>query len=170
MPGADALLAIAEMAIGLAGFSAVVGAFTRHGELSRPDRYRFFWLFATAFVAALLAFVPVVIMEAGYSGPWVWRTASAIMVGIWLIQIGAWLVVLPRTRRDPEMGPPGFSQGPLLVVPSVINLALQLANASGIAWEPSAAPYILGTLVWLYAAALVFMAIVLERLNGRADS
>jgi hypothetical protein len=163
MPGADALLTIAEMAIGLAGFSAVVGAFMQHGALSRSDRYRFFWLFTTAFVAAVLSFVPVIIVEAGYSGMHVWRTASGIMIGIWFIQMGAWFVGLRRTRDDPEMGPPGFSQGSLMVVPSIFNLGLQAANASGFFWEPSAAAYIVGALIWLYAASLVFVAIVIER-------
>jgi hypothetical protein len=50
-----------------------------------------------------------------------------------------------------------------LVVPSLFNLVLQLLNVSGVAWEPSAAPYLIGNLVWLYAASLVFVAIVLER-------
>ena len=55
MEGVDALPTIAEMAIGLAGFSAVVAAFTIRGELSQTDRSRFLLLFTTAFVAALLA-------------------------------------------------------------------------------------------------------------------
>jgi len=39
----------------------------------------------------------------------------------------------------------------------------QVLNVSGRWWEPSSAPYLVGSLVWLYAAGLVFVAIVLER-------
>ncbi len=44
MEASDELLTIAELAVGLAGFSGVVVAFTRQGELSLTDRYRFIGL------------------------------------------------------------------------------------------------------------------------------
>ena len=63
----DALFTIAEMAIGVAGFSAIVGAFTGSQALTVSDRRRFVWLFTNAFVAALLAFVPVLLADAFHS-------------------------------------------------------------------------------------------------------
>lgn len=50
-----------------------------------------------------------------------------------------------------------------MVVPALCNLAMQVANGWGSWWEPSGSAYLLGTLIWLYTAALMFMSIVLER-------
>ena len=163
MAGADALLTVAEMAIGLAGFSAVVAAFTTRGQLTPQDRSRFLWLFTTAFAAALLAFVPIVLSEASLEGAHLWRASSSIMVVIWVLTMGSWGVTELRERRDPSIALNSFAKGPLLVVPSIANVTLQAINVWGGAWEASAAIYILGTLCWLYAAALVFMSMVIER-------
>jgi len=163
MSGGDALLAIAEIAIAIAGFSGVVSAFTLHGTLARPDRSRFIWLFVTASVAALLAFVPIVLSQTGLTNDVLWRASSGIMVAAWLISMGLWLAAVLRRRRDPTRGPASFADGPLLVVPAASNLALQLINVWGGAWQPSPAAYTIGTLVWLYAAALAFLSMVLER-------
>jgi len=161
MTGGDALLTIAQLAISLAGFSAVVSAFTVRGELTQADRSKFLWLIATALVAALLAFVPIILDEARMDGIQLWRVSSLIMVLAWFVSMGIWLVELLRDRR--RRSSPSFADGPLLVVPSVGNLILQLFNVSGMAWQPSPAAYIVGTLVWLYAASLAFLSIVLER-------
>ena len=163
MASADALLTIAEMAIALAGFSAVVAAFTIHGELTPIDRSRFVWLFATAFVTGLLAFVPTILSETGLADVALWRASSGIMVFLWLIFTVPFAVGLLRDRRDPAFVPQVFSQRPYILVPSVLNLALQLINLWGSVWEPSAAIYLIGTLAWLSAAAIAFMSIVLER-------
>ena len=160
MAGAEALLTIAEMAIGLAGFSAVVAAFTIHGELTPTDRSRFLWLFTTAFVAALLAFVPTILSEAGLADATLWRASSGTMIVMWLISTG--IFVVPLVRRDPSKEAWRPNWAPVVMVPSVLNLALQLMNLWGGVWEPSSAIYIIGTLGWLSVAAIVFMSIVLE--------
>jgi len=159
----DALMTIAEMAVGLAGFSAVVGTFARQGKLSFGDRYSFTWLFVTAFVAAVLAFAPILIADTGREGPDLWRSASVTMIAVWILQIGRWVLGLRQLRQQAETVSLGLAHGPLLTVPSAFNLVLQILNATGVAWEPTAAPYIIGTLIWLYAASLIFVGLVLER-------
>jgi len=159
----NALLTIAEMAIGVAGFSAVVAAFTGPRSLTVTDRRRFVWLFTNAFVAAVLPFVPVLLQEAFPTETELWRYSSACMAVVWVVAAAAW--VFGEVRQRPEDVPEskGFWQGPAALVPPFLNFLLQLANVSGFFWEPSAVPYIGGTLIWLYAAALPFMSIVLER-------
>lgn len=152
-----------SLAIGIAGFSAVVAAFTIRGELDPQDRARFVWLFSTAFAAALLCFVPVVLAEVGLAGASLWRASSGIMIAVWLLTMGIFASNRARERRDSPAAARYFGQGPFLLVPSILNLGLQIANVSGVVWEPSAAAYIIGALVWLYAAALVFISIVIER-------
>ena len=159
----DALLTIAEMAIGVAGFSAIVGAFTGSKALTVTDRRRFVWLFTNAFVAALLAFVPVILREAFSSGPELWRYSSLSMAVVWVLAACGWVVGEVRQNRSDSSGEKGFWQGPAALVPSFLNFVLQLANAFGVFAEPSASFYIIGALVWLYSAALPFVSIVLER-------
>lgn len=161
MTGGGALLTIAELAISLAGFSAVISAFTIHGKLTPVDRSKFLWLFATAFVAALLSFVPVVLDEAGLADARLWRMSSLVMVLVWFVSMGIWLVDVVRDRRVGTAA--SFADGPLLVVPALANLLLQVLNIWGGFWQPSPAAYTIGTLVWLYAASLAFLSIVLER-------
>jgi len=161
MIGGNGLLTIAQIAISLAGFSAIVSAFTIRGELTATDRIKVLWLFTTAFVTVLLAFVPVLLDEAGIVGVQLWRVSSLVMVLVWLVSIGIWVVGLAHDRRAGAVS--SFADGPLLVIPAVANLILQVVNVTGIAWQPSPAAYTIGTLVWLYAASLAFLSIVLER-------
>ncbi len=163
MGAEDALFTIAEMAIGVAGFSAIVAAFAGRGPLSLTDRRRFVWLFTCSFVAALLAYVPVLLREASLSGPDLWRYSSASMSLVWVVASVVWVFGEVRQRGAGASQARGVWQGPAHLVPSFLNFLLQLCNVFGLFWEPSAAAYIGGTLVWLYAAALVFVSIVLER-------
>jgi hypothetical protein len=50
--------AIAQIAVGLAGFSGVVAAFSRSREFRVEDRVRFLMLVGGTFVVILLSFVP----------------------------------------------------------------------------------------------------------------
>ena len=163
MSAEDALLTVAEMAIAVAGFSAIVAAFSGSGRLVATDRRRFVWLFANAVVAGFLAFVPVLLQEATFSGVKLWQYSSAAMCLAWAIAAALWVSDEVRAKRPRPSEPAGFWQGPLALVPSFLNFVLQAVNALGLLWEPSSAAYLAGTLVWLYGAVLPFLSIVLER-------
>jgi len=156
MTAADALMTIAEMSVGFAGFSAVVGVFTTRGELSRLDRFRFVFLFTSAFAAAVLAFVPILLSESGFEGPELWVASSGTMVVVWLL--GA---VFGARNRVPLTS--SLVEGPLMSIPSVGNLVIQIGNVWGAFWHPSPAIYIAGNLIWLYVTGLIFVSIVIER-------
>jgi hypothetical protein len=142
------------MSIGLAGFSAVVGAFTTRGELSPADRTRFLLLFATAFLVAVLAFVPILLNDAGWAGPMLWRASSAAMVTAIAAVAGFGLLYKSHTVLGSTL-----SGGVLMMIPVLANLSLQMINI----WSASSTIYIVGTLFWLYSAGLLFVSIVLER-------
>ncbi len=158
-----ALFTIAEMAIRVTGFSAIVAAFTGQGPLTVTDRRRFVWLFTNAFVAALLAYVPVLLSEASLSEVDLWRASSAFMCGVWAVAATAWIVGEVRDGGKDRPRTRGVWQGPVALVPSFLNFLLQLSNVFGLFWEPSGAAYTAGTLVWLYVGAITFVSIVLER-------
>lgn len=64
MEGADELLTIAELSIGIAGFSGVVAAFLQNGGLHPFDRSRFINLFSLSFSTLIPAFVPLLLENA----------------------------------------------------------------------------------------------------------
>ena len=69
MEASEELLTIAELAIGLAGFSGVVVAFNRGGGLRPTDSFRFIALFCSALSVLVVAFVPFGFHYAGQAGP-----------------------------------------------------------------------------------------------------
>jgi hypothetical protein len=161
LEGRDELLTIAEIAIGIAGFSGVVVAFVQRGSLPQADRLRFLAVFATAFSALLLAFVPSVLSYSGVRDAVVWRLSSLIMV-LWSV-LG--LAPYPRGVRmiRAELGTSTRLPIVLFGVPSAVSLGIQLLNAGGWIWKPSLVPYLFGMLVYLYVAGLFFVFLVLFR-------
>jgi hypothetical protein len=85
LDGHDELLTIAEIAVGLAGFSGVIAVFIQRGGLPLADRVRFLALFVTAFTALILAFLPIALAYSGFKDQDIWRISSGTMVLINLI-------------------------------------------------------------------------------------
>ena len=80
MEASDELLTIAELAIGLAGFSGVIVAFTHRDGLSEVNRNHFIVLFSTAISAVFMAFVPFGFHYQGKVGPALWESSSLVML------------------------------------------------------------------------------------------
>ncbi len=79
----DELLTVAELAVGIAGFSAIVAAFFRGRRLSNVDIERFRGLLVVAGSAVALAFIPSLLESSGFSGSTLWRVASGLMIAAW---------------------------------------------------------------------------------------
>jgi hypothetical protein len=161
LDGHDELLTIAEIAVGLAGLSGVIAVFIQRGGLSPADRLRFLALFGTAFAALVLAFVPIALAYSGFKNQDIWQISSVTMVFAGLVG----LVPLPFGQRTIRKEFKTTTSLPtvFLLVPSGINLAIQLVNAGGWIWQPNFVPYLIGMLVYLYAIAFFFVIIVLFR-------
>ena len=161
MEASDVLLTIAEMAIGLAGFSGVVLAFTYQGRLRPTDRYRFIGLFTQALTVALLCLVPFGFHHAGQVGTAIWRGSSAVAVLFWLFS--AWLTAV---RLFPEFSPeeelPKYALGSIWTL-GIINLLLQVANVIGWPIEPGPLFYLAGIVLWFAVAAFFFATLILYR-------
>jgi hypothetical protein len=156
----EELLNLAEIAIGIAGFSGVIAAFLQRDGLHPVDRARFINLFATAFSTLVLAYVPIVVSHRVAEPDQIWRISSAAMVVIWLFGSSAsYLGVFPIIREH-VFTPVAFW---LLSIPSMMNLAVQVSNAGGWLWHPGFLAYLFGLFVYLYAAGLMFVYIVLYR-------
>ena len=156
--GAEVLLTAAEIAIGLAGFSGVVAAFTR---LRTEDRVRFLMLVGGSFFVVVLAFVPFLLDLAGLPERSVWRWASAL----WAILFGACVPLLRAGRRvivAHGTPAPGWSIALIVGVIAVVSFS-QLGNVIGWPYEPGPVPFILALMTGLIASGVIFVYIVLIR-------
>ena len=102
MEASDELLTIAELAIGLAGFSGVIVAFTHRDGLSEVNRYHFIILFSVALSAVFMAFVPFGFHYQGKVGPALWVSSSLVMLiagAAVSIALGVAARALPRGLR-----------------------------------------------------------------------
>lgn len=155
------MLNIAQIAVGLAGVSGVVAAFLQRGGLPAADRLRFVALFATAFIALILAFVPIALWYAGLEQVLLWRLSSALMTLFGIVGLVSYPPGLRLVQSHLEITARVWQT--LLLVPAIANVLLQLANTVTWFWQPGFLPYLVGMLVWLYTAGLEFVTIVLYR-------
>jgi hypothetical protein len=163
----DELLTIAELAIGLAGFSGVVVAFAYRGQLEPIDRMRFIALFSTAISTAIFAFLPFVFARGGFSEATTWRCSSALLL-TWSIVFG--IPVGSRLRRTAIDVSAAASPAVIFAVwgLAMTNMVLQLLNAIGSPFTPGPLPYIGGLLILIVFSAVFFSFLVLFRPKGSA--
>jgi hypothetical protein len=151
---ADALSTLAEVAIGLAGFSGIVSVFGRRssGHWSPAERTRLIGLLVMSFTAVFFSVVPFVLLSIPVSESTCWRSLSLLLAASNLVPMVVTLravlgeLRIPASKREVSLVMSViFIAGDLLVV-----VALS-ANAvgSGLLW-----PY-LAAIVWVLAKAAV---------------
>ena len=162
MQASNELLTIAELAIGLAGFSGVVVAFAHQGQLTIVDRWRFAGLLSLSMGAAVVAFVPSLLDLAGFSGESLWRASSVIFLIIAVPYAAIFPLRVFRLSREMGSLPPK----PFLFATfsfSGLNLTTQLCNAAGWPYSPNPVLFLFGLVAWLVIASLFFALLVLSR-------
>ncbi|MCP5060020.1 MAG: hypothetical protein GY937_25235 [bacterium] len=169
MDARDELLTIAEIAIGIAGFSGVVAAFLQRDGLHPLDRVRFLNIFATAFITLVLAFVPIAISQVVTEPDRIWSYSSAALIVISVsnsIVAFVWFVPVVRAHLESQANIPLA----MLVVPTCFSLVVQFLNSGGWVWEPGFLAYLFGLFVYIYAAGLMFVYAVLFRPEDSSDT
>lgn len=159
--GGDVLLTMAQIAVGLAGFSGVVAAFSQTREFPAADRVRFLYLVGGTFFVIVLAFVPFLLALSGVEEPGLWRWASGVWLAAVLVCVPLVLrgrtVILKQGRRAP-----GWS----VLVIFVLALGATTAQAGNVlAWPflPGPVPFLVGLLVGLIGSGSIFVYLVLIR-------
>lgn len=177
MQGADDLHAIAEFAIGLAGFSAIalmlgsrdsaiaqlIGLRSRGLDRSNASVVRS--MIISALAPGFLAFVPLLMFHFGLDGPNLWRISSTIFI------IGAIAIAWPITRlqhrhkANPEGGYRPKLLPPLLWSLLLLALLSNLINVTGIPLASAVGPYLLGLWLTLLISGVQFVIIVFNVLH-----
>lgn len=151
MEESEALLAIAQIALGLAGFGGVFVALGReHGASRRPaDTYRLVLLLTTALTTLSLSLLPVALHAVGVPVQWVWALASALMAAVLAVLLIVFLRWRRRHREEIRMGEAPRVAAAVWVL-SGVTLAAQLLNAAGVFQTRAAGVFVFG-LVFLVA-------------------
>ncbi|HXY96701.1 MAG TPA: hypothetical protein VEH00_06965 [Steroidobacteraceae bacterium] len=153
---ANALLTLAQVAVGVAGFSAILVALSGKPHQWTPvDAFRIRNILAFSFQSVFLSLVPFVLVFFSVPEPAVWKPSLLILATATLADV---LLVLSGVWR---LSPSERAVLKALVVSTVVAVlclmaAVELLGAFGIV-RPAAAVFFLGLLV-LLAVSTVLMA------------
>ena len=159
MQGADSLFVLAEVSIGLAGFTGITAALYARGTWHPHDRWRAVSLLVMSFGALAFALIPYGLLSIGVPDPAVWRISSAAFV-VYTV-IGGLAAV--------RFHPPGASSvssyrviGLIIWAVSSLNAVVQVLNALGLFPMPFGVYYI-GLVVLLLLGGFQFAVLILIR-------
>jgi len=147
----ETLLAIAQIALGLAGFGGVFVAVGRsHDATRRPaDTYRLVLLLCMALATLVLALLPVALEALGLAAPGLWRVANGLQAGVLAV-----LLAVFRRWRKRHLEEIRHGEAPLVAaiiwILSVGTLGAQAASAAGLLQARAAGVFLAG-LVFLVA-------------------
>jgi hypothetical protein len=155
----DTLLTIAELAVAIAGFAAIVEVFSSRAE-GRWDRGGFNGMVFHALVALVFSLTPVVLAELGLASEGAWRVLSGVLGVFMLVHSGlvAWVFVRPQERSAVLL---------VLLLPAGIASAL-VATAFGWRAFPPTGVFLAGLCVQLLQAAVLFFRLIYQRGDSNA--
>ena len=166
MQGGEALSTIAEVGLGLAGFTGILVALGRsRAAFSRPEVLRLLLLLVSSLGAVFLALFPFALYESGVGDSACWRLSSVILAAFTSISLAYLGYQIQRYRG--EFGEL-FSSTVFAIVAtgSLAIFVLQLSNAVGLGAPPRSGPYVFGLLWLLFIASLQFARILFVRGPG----
>ena len=128
----EVLSAIAELGLGLAGFSGIGLVLTRTtGRLLPYELYRLGIMLGTSLGAMILSLVPLVLAQLGLSDEALCRVSSGIMAA-YLLGFNVYYTIAMRhfRRNVPEIV--SRTLAPIVALMHGVNLLLQLATTLGV--------------------------------------
>ncbi len=162
MEGAEILQLLAELAVGVLGFSGVVAVLGRRsaGEWSPVDRSRFFVMVWTTALVLVSSLIPFLLHHGGIAGPPLWGWCSAIAAAAWTLMLAVGLSIGSFMFVNPSM--PGVSKlASLYVWPSMFVTPLLLAlNALAIGFDRTFAPYLAALLLAFGSPIILFIRLL----------
>jgi len=151
MNEADVLLAMAEVAVALLGFAAIVSVFRQRGTW-RPDG-RFWAMIAAGIGTLVFSLLPLPLLFGGITQASTWQTCDALL-GAYALGYCAFLTRSFRRDRATDSAP-NVSIFALLLSGSALNGALLVLSAFGYLGDPQFWPYLVG-LIWFQIVTAVF--------------
>jgi hypothetical protein len=164
--GGEALSAIAQVGLGLAGFTGILVALGRtQAAFSRPEVLRLLLLLVSSLGAVFLSLLPFALHESGIGDVACWRLSSLALAAFTTISL-AYLGSRIQRHRS-EFGQL-FSTAVFVIIAtgSVLIVILQLVNAVGLGAPPRSGSFLFGLLWLLFIGSLQFARILFVRGPG----
>jgi hypothetical protein len=152
----DLLLTIAEVAVGLAGYSAIVGLLGNRSGRSdiKVDSLRLQVMLEVALLAAAAAFLPVLISLFEFEVWTTWRIATAAWLALAIpSEITAWF----RTRNMPDMKLDRLNVNTVNWAFSLLSDGIMFLVMIGLFEARAGALYMVGIFLYLAVAAILFV-------------
>ena len=151
----DTLFGLAEIAVGMAGFSAIVVLFKRRdsGKWLPRDADRFNGMLIHAMAAALFCLLPAFVKALVEDPSTIWTIASAL-IGV---QISLQAAVVMRLRST------GGVARTVVVAGALVAVAFQVLNVADWGITRGFAPYLIGVLWHLLQAGTLFVMLIWVR-------
>ena len=149
------LFTVAEMAIGMAGFSAIVVMFKRRGSgrWDPADADRFNGMLLHSIAAGFFCILPSVL-----------QTFTREVATTWLLGSAALgLQVLVHTCIVLRLPSSSWRVKALVGILGLLVAALQLANVTRLGFDREFGPYLVGVLWHMFQAGLLFLMLIWVR-------
>ena len=163
MDPSETLSTVAEVGLGLAGFTGVLVVLGRQpGRFSPAESFRLAVLLVGSLSALFLSLVPLVLRDFGLAGANLWRVSSGVMLAS-VVCSGAFLarpVARFRVSKSEAYSPwvlGSLTSGALIV------LVLQVVNLTGLLWPTGPGAYSFGLLFLLAGGVVQFVRILFVR-------
>ena len=156
----DALLTIAQIALGFAGFTGVVSAFRSPQTWGSLESFRLARMLDSSLYALLLALVPPGLAGAGLSPVATWRIASALFAVALLFRLWRAFAAIRALPADARAQQNHFAVR-VIQSTNVLMAVLLALNSMGVFWDPGFAVYYLGLLCLIAIAARQFTQFLL---------
>ena len=179
MEGESTLQLIAELAIGVMGFSGIVAVLGRRasGAWTSLDRARFTTMVGHTVFVLFLSLFPLALFHTGLPEGWVWRTSS----GAGAIVAVILLIVLPDSRApatlrqhtvldfrtlwlDPDVSNVAliYGAGVMVAVPVVLGL-----NAFGLILTQEVGPYLVAVFLQFGWPIVLFVRLLQAAISSQ---
>ena len=154
----DILITIAEISIGLAGFSGLVAAFTHKAERGwRSDqKTRIVFLIALSFGMIVTSLLPFAISDWSTEPSHVWGIPMTLYSSLVLCLLAYWIVVSRKNGYTIQFP---YASYPIMVIGAFLQV-LVLLSGLGIMMPYSPGLFVLGFLGILVFGANVFLALL----------
>ena len=158
MDHTSTLLAIAELAVALAGFASLISVIGRRTDdrARAIDSFRLRTMLEMALRYAAFALVPLPFLQIAPAEPLVWQASS----GLYLVSTAVYgTLSIKRARAHEGMTDRRWAIGPVMGLTS-ISLLVNIANVLGLGGSNAFSLYLGALLVGLASAGLLFLSVV----------
>ncbi|HEX8136129.1 MAG TPA: hypothetical protein VF544_00935 [Pyrinomonadaceae bacterium] len=156
MAEAEYLIGLAQIALGLTGFTGVVLAYrNKPSEWSDADRMRFFLLLTTSIGAIFNTLLPLVLNALGMAAPRLWHVSSAVTALCFITIAIFYYRRLSRVIRGEEPHDVNFYLTVFLTAGSLATIVVQSLNAFRVFGAPFGV-FLTGLIWGLFVPAVQF--------------